>query len=60
MCSAVYIVFLLQVAEDGYGVSYIIPGDNVLYFHVSSFKGSPRTVSLTAIDILFEIYLFIH
>ena len=33
------------VAKDGYGVSYIIPGDYVLYFHVSSFKSSPDTVS---------------
>lgn len=33
------------VAKDGYGVSYIIPGDYVLYFHVSSFKSSPDTDS---------------
>lgn len=34
-----------QVTKDGYGVSYIIPGDNLIYFHVSSFKSSEHTVS---------------
>ena len=33
------------VARDGYGVSYIFPGDNILYFHITSFKSSPVTVS---------------
>jgi carnitine O-palmitoyltransferase 1 len=33
------------VAKDGYGVSYIIPGDYIFYFHVSSFKSSPHTDS---------------
>lgn len=33
------------VTKDGYGVSYIIPGDNILYFHVSSFHSSSRTNS---------------
>lgn len=33
------------VTKDGYGVSYIIPGDNLIYFHVSSFKSSEHTNS---------------
>jgi hypothetical protein len=33
------------VAKDGYGVSYIIPGDYLFYFHVSSFKSSSMTDS---------------
>lgn len=33
------------VADDGYGVSYIIAGEDVLFFHVSSKKSSPETVS---------------
>ena len=33
----------LQVTKDGYGVSYIIQGDNVIVFHVSAFKSSPGT-----------------
>eukprot|EP00731_Ephydatia_muelleri_P029750 Em0021g273a len=33
------------VTKDGYGVSYIIPGDHLIYFHVSSFKSSEHTDS---------------
>jgi len=40
MCLAFH---LLQVAKDGYGVSYIIQGENTLFFHVSAFKSSPET-----------------
>ena len=36
-------LFLLQVTKDGYGVSYIIQGDYVIIFHISSFKSSPHT-----------------
>lgn len=32
------------VADDGYGVSYIIAGENLIFFHVSSKKSSPETV----------------
>lgn len=32
------------VADDGYGVSYIIAGEDTLFFHVSSKKSSPVTV----------------
>jgi len=33
------------VADDGYGVSYIIAGENTIFFHVSSKKSSPETDS---------------
>ncbi|CAG9816018.1 unnamed protein product [Phaedon cochleariae] len=31
------------VADDGYGVSYIIAGEDVLFFHISNKKGCPTT-----------------
>lgn len=34
------------VADDGYGVSYIIAGEDTLFFHISSKKSSPVTVSI--------------
>ncbi|CAK9298380.1 unnamed protein product [Gordionus sp. m RMFG-2023] len=34
------------VADDGYGVSYIIAGENRIYFHISSKKSSPATNSV--------------
>ncbi|KAK8405000.1 hypothetical protein O3P69_001522 [Scylla paramamosain] len=33
------------VADDGYGVSYIIAGEDTIFFHVSSKKSSPVTDS---------------
>lgn len=33
------------VADDGYGVSYLIAGEDVVFFHVSSKKSSPETDS---------------
>uniref|UniRef100_A0A674MGU4 carnitine O-palmitoyltransferase n=1 Tax=Takifugu rubripes TaxID=31033 RepID=A0A674MGU4_TAKRU len=33
------------VADDGYGVSYIIVGENLINFHISSKRSSPETVS---------------
>ncbi|XP_042531921.1 carnitine O-palmitoyltransferase 1, liver isoform [Dipodomys spectabilis] len=33
------------VADDGYGVSYIIMGDNYIHFHISSKLSSPETDS---------------
>ncbi|XP_029656491.1 carnitine O-palmitoyltransferase 1, liver isoform isoform X2 [Octopus sinensis] len=33
------------VADDGYGVSYIIAGEDVVFFHISSIKSSPTTDS---------------
>lgn len=35
-----------QVADDGYGVSYIIVGENFIHFHISSKFSSPETVSV--------------
>ena len=34
------------VADDGYGVSYIIVGEDTIFFHVSAKKSSPLTVKL--------------
>lgn len=34
------------VADDGYGVSYIIAGNDVIFFHISSKKSSSATDSL--------------
>ncbi|XP_032784458.2 carnitine O-palmitoyltransferase 1, liver isoform isoform X2 [Daphnia magna] len=33
------------VADDGYGVSYIIAGENLIFFHISSKRSSPETDS---------------
>uniref|UniRef100_A0A146KJV7 carnitine O-palmitoyltransferase n=1 Tax=Lygus hesperus TaxID=30085 RepID=A0A146KJV7_LYGHE len=33
------------VADDGYGVSYIIAGEDIIFFHVSSKKSCPETDS---------------
>lgn len=32
------------VADDGYGVSYIIAGEDLLFFHISSKRGCDKTV----------------
>ena len=37
----------LQVADDGYGVSYIIAGEDIIFFHISSKKSCSTTVSVT-------------
>lgn len=34
------------VADDGYGVSYIIAGEDLLFFHISNKKSSQQTVSI--------------
>lgn len=34
------------VADDGYGVSYIIAGEDLVFFHISSKTSSPETVSI--------------
>lgn len=36
---------VLKVADDGYGVSYIIVGENLINFHISSKHSSSETVS---------------
>lgn len=44
------------VSDDGYGVSYMIPGDRKLFFHVSSKVSSKETDSNKFMDQLFEIF----
>lgn len=34
-----------KVSDDGYGVSYIIVGENLINFHISSKRSSPVSVS---------------
>ncbi|KAI4470728.1 carnitine o-acyltransferase [Holotrichia oblita] len=36
------------VADDGYGVSYIIAGEDLLFFHISNKKSSKETVSINS------------
>lgn len=43
------------VADDGYGVSYIVAGENLIFFHVSSKKSCPTTVMYS----LFFFALFV-
>lgn len=33
------------VADDGYGVSYIVAGEDILFFHISNKHTSKQTVS---------------
>lgn len=35
------------VADDGYGVSYIIAGEDILFFHISSKRSSSKTVKIS-------------
>jgi len=42
------------VSDDGYGVSYMVPGDASLYFHVSSKHSSSATDSARFTRLLFE------
>jgi carnitine O-palmitoyltransferase 1 len=54
------------VADDGYGVSYIVAGEDLLFFHISSKRSCPQTSSdrfaqqivkaLSDIKLLFESY----
>lgn len=41
------------MADDGYGVSYIIAGENMINFHISSKHSCAQTVSSTWIFLLF-------
>lgn len=41
------VVFIfVQVADDGYGLSYSLMGDNMINFHISCKHSCPLTVSL--------------
>ena len=42
------------VSDDGYGVSYMIPGDFKFFFHVSSKKSTKSTDSTLFMTQLFE------
>lgn len=33
------------MADDGYGVSYIVAGEDAIFFHISSKRSSPETDS---------------
>lgn len=46
-----YCLYLFQVADDGYGVSYSILGENVINFHISCKNSCPDTVSLIKVVI---------
>ena len=39
------------VADDGYGVSYIIVGEDCIFFHVSAKKSCAQTVSFNFVNI---------
>ncbi|XP_048251117.1 carnitine O-palmitoyltransferase 1, liver isoform-like isoform X2 [Haliotis rufescens] len=42
------------VSDDGYGVSYMIPGENRFFFHVSSKRNTSNTNSMKFTDQLFQ------
>ncbi|ROL51962.1 Carnitine O-palmitoyltransferase 1, liver isoform [Anabarilius grahami] len=42
------------VADDGYGVSYIILGEDLINFHISSKHSSPETAMLDILE-LFQL-----
>ncbi|XP_060076491.1 carnitine O-palmitoyltransferase 1, liver isoform-like [Ylistrum balloti] len=42
------------VSDDGYGVSYMIPGDKKVFFHVSAKNSTPGTSASKFMDQLFE------
>lgn len=51
------------VADDGYGVSYIIAGENLIFFHISSKRTCPLTVNsfITFHDFFKEkIAIYLH
>lgn len=40
------------VADEGYGVSYIIAGEDTISFHISSRKSAPNTVIFSSSNLL--------
>jgi len=44
------------VADDGYGVSYIIAGEDLVFFHISSKRSSSETVIFHLITFPFVIF----
>ena len=48
------------VADDGYGVSYIIVGEDCIFFHVSAKKSCPGTVRFFSVSFYkYRIFNFI-
>lgn len=45
------------VADDGYGVSYIIAGEDMLFFHISNKKSCPTTVSIFKQNIPYHYFI---
>ena len=43
------------VADDGYGVSYILAGEDVIFFHISSKISSSKTDSLKFAKLLIKV-----
>lgn len=39
-------IILGPVSDDGYGVSYLLPNDYRIFFHISSKKSCPTTDSI--------------
>jgi carnitine O-palmitoyltransferase 1 len=44
------------VAEHGYGVSYMVAGENKIFFHISSKKNSPNTCSEKFAQDIFQAF----
>lgn len=42
------------VADDGYGISYMVPDDHKVFFHISSKISSEQTNSERFVRLLFE------
>ena len=42
------------VADDGYGVSYMVPDDNQIFLHISSKISSPKTNSDDFLSAFFQ------
>lgn len=51
-------LLLFQVADDGYGVSYIIVGENLITFHISSKFSCPDTVRAEP-SLVFRVAMFL-
>lgn len=46
------------VADDGYGVSYIIVGEDLLFFHISALYSCEITVKLSIKKYIFVVSCF--
>ena len=54
MLDVVFLVYC-QVADDGYGVSYIISGEDTIFIHITCKVSSKKTVSSRTWFISFEL-----